>query len=349
MSAATLTLAAGGFDPAPPPRLLWVAAFVAVLAAHAAVGLYLLNRPIEPSVGEAPEVVTMIDLPPAPAAPGDSASMAPAAEAENAPVTAPDAKATSEIPDEAPQVSEAAAVDEPVDEPPPPEAVPEPPPLAAPAPMLEIPPVLEPPPQLAAPTPMLAIPPTLEPPIEAAPVVPEATVVLPAVVPPPVERPEPPAETKPAPVVRETPKKVAEAKKPTLRQTAERKEKAAVKATGAPAAEETVDGKPKSGAAPRAASGGTRSTELNRYLARVRAAIEQRARSQRGGQRRVVVVRFSFSRAGALSGVSIAKSSGDAGLDQAALAAVKRASPFPAAPASLDQASFAATLPIRFQ
>jgi protein TonB len=69
-----------------------------------------------------------------------------------------------------------------------------------------------------------------------------------------------------------------------------------------------------------------------RYAASVRAAIDRPA--ARGGGRATVV--FSIGPAGGLQGVRIARSSGKAKLDQAAIATVQSAAPFPPPPAGVN-------------
>jgi protein TonB len=67
-----------------------------------------------------------------------------------------------------------------------------------------------------------------------------------------------------------------------------------------------------------------------RYAASVRAAIGRHRPAARGGGRATVA--FSIGPAGGLQGVRIARSSGKAQLDQAAIATVQRAAPFPPPP-----------------
>ena len=62
-----------------------------------------------------------------------------------------------------------------------------------------------------------------------------------------------------------------------------------------------------------------------------------------------VTVRLTVTRAGALASLSIAASSGNAVLDEAAIKAVRNAGRFPAAPKGLPQDSYSFTLPMRFE
>jgi protein TonB len=211
-----------------------------------------------------------------------------------------------------------------------------------------------------------------EPPLEAVPLVPDAAVALPSIALPPekpavVPRIEPtavavrdpaPAEAKPPPAVRDANKlearKPAETKKPamakaerTTEKTAEKK--AAAKKAAGPAADKQKAGTPRTGSAPRAAGGGPAADALRQYQAKVRADIEREVRRTPVSRTGVAAIRFTFSRTGALSGAAVARSSGDPAIDRAALQAVKRASPFPAAPADLSQPNFTLTVPIRIR
>lgn len=79
----------------------------------------------------------------------------------------------------------------------------------------------------------------------------------------------------------------------------------------------------------------------------IMARIERaRPRVDASGQ---VTLSLRLQRNGDLSELSVARSSGNAGLDEAALDAVRRAGRFPAAPDGLREASYAFSLPIRFR
>jgi protein TonB len=84
--------------------------------------------------------------------------------------------------------------------------------------------------------------------------------------------------------------------------------------------------------------------------ATLRARIERRKRypSATRGVSGTVTVRINVGRDGALRGVAVARSSGHAALDQAALQAVKAASRFPAAPNGLQQPDYTFTLNMNF-
>ncbi len=96
--------------------------------------------------------------------------------------------------------------------------------------------------------------------------------------------------------------------------------------------------KPKAAPAPRA-----HGTSSRTYRAAVRAAVGRHR--PRGVGRGRVTVTFSIGPMGALRGVSVARSSGNSQLDQAAVSAVRSAAPFPAPPSGAGQTY---SLPIYF-
>ncbi len=96
--------------------------------------------------------------------------------------------------------------------------------------------------------------------------------------------------------------------------------------------------KPKTAPAPHARGKGSRA-----YGAVVRGAVGRH--KPRGVGRGRVTVTFSIGPMGALRGVSVARSSGNSKLDQAAVAAVRSAAPFPAPPSGAGQTY---SLPIYF-
>lgn len=369
MSAATAPAA----GPEPRDGPVWGAAFVAVLAAHLAVGLALLQSSPETGPVAASEPIAMIDLPPAPMLPDAvSALDLPPSDALSVPVAEVRPVGGSTVPDIAPEAPEPIAAPLAAHEQLPPEPAPPTPVPTARSP--DVAAVEAAPPEQATPLPAMAAaplappsetPPAIsppdtvatEPPLEAAPVVPGAAVALPGPVALPPVKPDVP----PPPVMRATPPK-AQATKPETKtpdtqqpaaRTTQRKaaETAAAKRPAGPAAETPKAGaRPQAAAsAPRAAGGGPVADILSQYQARVRADIEREVRRLPVSRTGVTTIRFSFSRSGMLAAAAVARSSGDPALDRVALAAVKRASPFPAAPAELTQPSFTLTVPIRMK
>jgi len=84
------------------------------------------------------------------------------------------------------------------------------------------------------------------------------------------------------------------------------------------------------------------------YLALVMAQLH-RAKPASAGQTGRAVVRFSILRSGAAGGVSLASSSGNTIVDQAAVAMVRRAAPFPPLPAEYGPAVMPLTVPVAFR
>ncbi|MCZ8316094.1 energy transducer TonB [Phreatobacter sp.] len=84
------------------------------------------------------------------------------------------------------------------------------------------------------------------------------------------------------------------------------------------------------------------------YLALVMAQLH-RAKPASAGQTGRAVVRFSILRSGAAGGVSLASSSGNTIVDQAAVAMVRRAAPFPPLPAEYGPAAMPLTVPVAFR
>lgn len=371
----------------PPHAGLWALAFAAALALHLAAGLWLLERSPETGPTEAPVPIAVIDLPPAPVLPDAVTSQAlpPSEVVDIAPPTASTEMAGGVEPDLA---TEAVEIDAATAETLPPIPAESPPPVDAPLARTAPAEITAPPPPsetveplAAAPSPPVETPAApaeeaaavaTEMPVDAAPIVPEAAVALPSIALPPAKpevvptiepsavavRDPTPVEVKPPPPAREA--KKPEAQKPTETKTpatakTERttdktaEKKPATKKAAGPAAEKQKAGTPRTGSAPRAAGGGPAADALKQYQAKVRADIEREVRRTPVSRTGVASIRFTFLRNGALTGAAVARSSGDPTIDRAALQAVKRASPFPVAPAELAQPSFTLTVPIRMR
>lgn len=86
---------------------------------------------------------------------------------------------------------------------------------------------------------------------------------------------------------------------------------------------------------------------VSNYKGKVRRKVKRSFRRPRGGgrSRKDAVVRFVLSVSGAVRSVRLVRSSGSKKLDQAALTAVRRASPFPKPPGGVRGASLNFTLP----
>jgi len=89
------------------------------------------------------------------------------------------------------------------------------------------------------------------------------------------------------------------------------------------------------------------------YFARVQQALEKGKQYPASArQRRLegeVVLKFTIGRDGAISGLTIIKGSRFSSLDEAALAAVRSAAPFPPLPADLFDGPLELNVPIRFE
>ena len=214
------------------------------------------------------------------------------------------------------------------------------------------------PPQLApafavAPGPPLSVAladmPTLAPP----------PLALPAPAPPPAPAPAPVLA---APLPAPAPEPVAQpAARPPRQPEARPKAKAApVAKPGPAAAARAAQRAAGSGGGAQAGAGGAAQATLSKarvsdlragWGAAVKARVERRksypaaARGATGS----ATVRLTVAASGALLDVSLAASSGDAVLDQAAVRAVQAAAPFPAAPQGVPPGNQVFTLRLRFQ
>ncbi|WP_245597320.1 TonB family protein [Leisingera caerulea] len=152
--------------------------------------------------------------------------------------------------------------------------------------------------------------------------------------PPPEQKPEP--EAKPEPQPRPKPKRTREpqqARKAEQTSASRAGQRAAGSGGGAQAGQA-------GGSAAATAEAGQRARLQAVWGAKIRARIERRKRYPSGASGSgVAVVRITVSRSGQLLGYRIAKSSGSAVFDQAALQAVTRAGKFPSPPRNSASAS----------
>lgn len=106
----------------------------------------------------------------------------------------------------------------------------------------------------------------------------------------------------------------------------------------------------RAGAGGRLESGGNANTSS--YQAQVLAHLQRYksypAEAKSAGIRGVATVRFSLSASGSVISASLARGSGASVLDQAAVAMVRRASPFPPIPSGLGRSRMDFSAPIRF-
>ena len=187
---------------------------------------------------------------------------------------------------------------------------------------------------------------------------PEAPPVMAALAPPALplaaDAPLPEAAPLPPPVLAEPPKPTPEAR-PKPRAD---KPKAVAKPAAQPPAQAGQKAAGSGGGAQAGKAGKAQAATLSRaqvndlkagWGAAIRARVERRKRHPAGAASGTVTVRLVVTAAGALAGVSVAKSSGNPALDAAAVAAVQGAGAFPPAPAGLPGGSHSFTLPMRFQ
>jgi len=95
-----------------------------------------------------------------------------------------------------------------------------------------------------------------------------------------------------------------------------------------------------------AGAGGSADKYPGKVLAKLRRAL--RYPRNAGGATGEVSVAFTVSAGGSVSGIRVVGSSGNAALDQAAIATVQRAAPFPPIPAEAGRSSWTFTMPLGF-
>ncbi len=200
-----------------------------------------------------------------------------------------------------------------------------------------------PPPEAAPPAPTPAATNDTAPAPAAAPLAPPLPDALPQADTPPAAPPPPAVKPRPRPAAPAAPV-VAE---PRPAQPAPSDSSAEQRATGSGGG--AVAGDSGQAQAPSLSQGRINDLTAN-WGASIRSRIERRKRYPLAadGASGTVTVRLTITRSGALTDLSIAASSGNAALDEAALKAVRAAGRFPAAPEGLTQDSTSFTLPMRF-
>lgn len=303
---------------APATNLVSILLHGAALAGFLAFAVPTLPRSDQPSV-EVELVQTDAEPPPAAAAPEPPA--------ETSPVETPPVEIALPPVEDLPLPAEL--------NPPGLVAAAEPPPIDLPPPDIETPPL----PAELLPPERPAIDPatvTIDPP-------PVADLPLPAELMPPPRRDEIP-RVAPAPPPRAAPPvRRDQARPPVQRQQSERQP---------PRRQPPPSDRPPSSASEgrgvSAQASARTATPPPSYLGSVMAQLH-RAKPAGSGQRGRAVVRFSIQRSGAAAGIGLAASSGNPAIDQAALAMVRRAAPFPPLPAAYGPASMPLTVPINFR
>ncbi|MCU0954458.1 MAG: TonB family protein [Hyphomicrobium sp.] len=97
-----------------------------------------------------------------------------------------------------------------------------------------------------------------------------------------------------------------------------------------------------------AAQSGGDVTSHSMYLGKLRSHLEKKKINPRTRQVGTAVVRFTVDAAGQLLTREIALSSGNKQLDDAAIASVEKAAPFPAMPDDIDKGPLVVSVPFRF-
>jgi protein TonB len=175
----------------------------------------------------------------------------------------------------------------------------------------------------------------------------------------PQEKPEQPVETKALapeperkPEVKAKPDKEQPEKKTAKRKAGEEGKAQASRKKGNADGIETATAAGSSAGKKGTVSRQSGNAAVSNYPGKVRSKLQRAfrypAKAKREKIRGVVQVSFALSSSGSVSSVSIAKSSGSAILDQAALEAVERAAPFPAIPQGAERKRWPFTIPLAF-
>lgn len=149
----------------------------------------------------------------------------------------------------------------------------------------------------------------------------------PAVIAPPEQKPKPdPSREISKPVAKQPPKKSSD--------------KPAPRTSAAPRAELQAPAK-------NARSGASAAAALATYRQRLNAHLQRFKGGGAGGSGRVMAV-FTVSRGGGISGARVSSSSGNAALDNEAVATIRRAAPLPPIPPEIPQSSLTFPVPFSF-
>ena len=171
---------------------------------------------------------------------------------------------------------------------------------------------------------------------------PEVAMALPTPKPDVVEA-EPEPEPAPKPVAKKPAEKKPAPEKPVRKEAKKKPVQPAV------AAKASANDAPKK-AAPRPTEGAKSSGESPaRWQSRVNAHLN-RFKRYPAGERETgqAAVRFSIDPSGRVLSAALARSSGNAALDRAAVEMVRRASPVPAPPPAIARSRMSLTVPVRF-
>jgi protein TonB len=171
--------------------------------------------------------------------------------------------------------------------------------------------------------------------------------------PPPAETTEAKPETKPQPIgerqqPRDRPDKAEQAKRLAEQAPRDRQAERNAREKERQAASQAASAARGAGRSQASAGRVSASTgDIRNYGAIVRARIARNKPG--GGSRGSVVIALSISTSGSLTSARIVRSSGSASLDQNALAAVRRAAPFPPPPSGAAPGQLRFTIPFQFR
>jgi periplasmic protein TonB len=169
-----------------------------------------------------------------------------------------------------------------------------------------------------------------------------ADIVLPAELMPPVRPPEPPVvppvQPQPAPPQPAPPRR-PEARRPPDTHRPRRPPAPSAPSVASAGQGVTSDGRRSATPPP---------SYLGLVMARLHRAKVYPQSERDSGRQGQVSIRFTITRSGAATGVALVRSSGNAVLDQAAMAMVHRAAPFPPLPAEFGPSVMTLTAPIGF-
>ena len=173
------------------------------------------------------------------------------------------------------------------------------------------------------------------------------------------QEPEKPVEPEPAPVVTAMPEvkpvkpepQKPEPKKQPAKKVAKVEKKAGAEINSQRGGEVVTSKTVQSNANGTADGSGDEQGEGARtnYKGKVIAKLRRAKQAPRDGGAGTATVEFTVQRDGTVSGIRLVRSAGNAALDEAAVAMVRRASPMPAFPDDIRQASLAFRVPVEFK
>jgi protein TonB len=173
------------------------------------------------------------------------------------------------------------------------------------------------------------------------------------------QEPEKPVEPEPAPVITAMPEvkpekpepQKPEPKKQPAKKVAKVEKKAGAEINSQRGGEVVTSTTVQSNANGTADGSGDEQGEGARtnYKGKVIAKLRRAKQAPRDGGAGTATVEFTVQRDGTVSGIRLVRSAGNAALDEAAVAMVRRASPMPAFPDDIRQASLSFRVPVEFK